>query len=141
VNRDFVEYEVPGSTQHAKVHQVTAETEGTFNTVNGPVDVREGQYVVKGQNESFHDVYDSNVFDELGWSATREQRDLVGEVEPKRADTRETVVERDDDFFEPSEHTAKEVHAFLHDDSVSDENKDRVRQAEEEGSNRASALR
>lgn len=135
--RDFVEYEsTDGPYRTLNVHQVTEDTAGEVPTVGGTVEVQPGQYLVHTGNPQYFDVYDSKAFEEMGFTATREQRDLHNAAEEpvEEADT------SDQDFFEPSEHTAREVHAFLSDPDVSDENKARVREAEESGQNRRTAF-
>jgi hypothetical protein len=136
MKRDFVEYEADsGPYRTLNVHQVTEDTAGEVPTVNGTVTVQPGQYIVSTGNPQFYDVYDENAFNELGFSATRDQRDLEsGEAAAEATD------ESEQDFFEPSEHTAREVHEYLSSDDVSDENKERVRAAEEGGANRKSAF-
>lgn len=127
--RDFVEYDHPQGLYTVEAHQITPDTEGDFTVPGGQVvQGRAGQYAVRRGN--VYDLYSTEAFEDLGLVATREQQDL----EQWESTVDEPVL------FDPSEHTAREVRLYLRNPGLSDEERERVENAERDGRNRASAF-
>jgi hypothetical protein len=125
VSREFETATLHDGTE-VEAHTVTKDTEGEVNTVGNDVrSVSEGDVIVRTDRPGTYDVYSADAFGELcgPYKAPRKAGD-----------------EESPEYFEPSDHTAREVREFLLRDDVSDEDKERVRQAESEGRNRATAF-
>lgn len=128
--RDFVEYDHPDGLYTLEVHQVTADTEGEVTVPGGTVQsVRAGDYLVR-RGGSVYDVHNADAFEEMGLVAAREQKNL---------EQWESTVDEPAPF-DPSEHTAAEVRRYLRDPNLSDEERQRVEDAERDGKNRESAF-
>jgi hypothetical protein len=127
--RDFVEYDHPDGAYTLEAHVVTPQTEGQVTVPGGQaVDVRAGDVLVKRGN--YYEVHNASAWREMGLEPQRDQRDLEPFSENDEPETE----------WDPNEHTAAEVRRYLRDPNTSDEEKDRVREAEQNGQNRASAF-
>lgn len=114
-------------------HTVTEETAGDYITPGQTSrTVRPGEVLIATARPDVYDVASADAWAEIG-SGNTDDNDVID------VDTDDSDIVDDDDF-EPSEHKATEVRAYLSRDDVSAENKDRVRQAELSGSNRSSAF-
>lgn len=108
-----------------RAHRVTEETAGNVVLVDGSrYQAKPGDVLVETQNSNRYDVVPERAF-------TKDYS--PGEDLWIDSDEEET--------FEPADHTATEVRNYLHRSDVSDEDKERVREAELNGRNRQSALR
>lgn len=127
--RDFVEYDHPDGLYTIEAHKVTKATEGTVNTPgNVPAEVREGDVLIRRGN--YYEVHPGDVFDGFGLEAQRDQKDLQPFDENVEAEPE----------WDPSEHSAAEVRRYLRNPNLSDEERQRVIEAEQNGHNRASAF-
>lgn len=123
VTRTFEPYTNGASVVRA--HKVTEETAGNVVLVDGTGQrVNPGDVLLETSNSNRFDVVPGKTFD--------------ADYSPGE----DTWVEDESTVeFDPSDHKATEVRNYLHRSDVSDEEKDRVRAAEEAGLNRPSALR
>lgn len=127
--RDFVEYDHPDGLYTVEAHKVTKKTEGDVTTPGGSVvSAREGDVLVRRGN--YYEVHSADAWNEMGLEGQRDQKDLDPWAEDEEEET----------LFDPSEKTAAEVRRYLRNPEVSDEEKERVREAEQNGQNRASAF-
>lgn len=121
--REFEDFTNGGSVVQA--HRVTEETAGNVETVDGsPRRVGPGDVLVRTQNSNRYDVVSGKEFDKDYTAGS----DLFDQDE-------------DNSEFNPDDHTAVEVRNYLSNESIDVDERDRVREAEEAGKNRASALR
>jgi hypothetical protein len=123
VQRQFESFTNGGSVVQA--HRVTEDTAGNVETVDGsPRRVGPGDVLVRTQNSNRFVVASGKEFD-------------------KDYTSGDDVFDKDEDNseFDPNTRTAVEVRNYLNDESIDVEERDRVREAEEAGKNRASALR
>lgn len=131
-----------GSVEAAAVTEETATVEGSdgvsrpadVRTVDGPKRLHVGNVIVKTGAPDVYDVYDGSVWAEMGYGENVSDEDR----QPALA----TTVDEDDEdaVFEPSEHTAVQVKRYLKRDDLSDEERERVEDAERNGQNRSSAF-
>lgn len=132
MSREFKEYENENGAR-VRAHVVTEETQGHYQAVDGTGQtVGVGQVLVEAGRPGVYDVTDAKGF-----------KDAY--KEDKSADTVDVPAENDGtpdeggSDFDPSEHTAAEVKAYLDSVRGTDEYA-RVSAAEREGKNRGSAL-
>lgn len=127
--RDFVEYDHPEGAYTVEAHRVSKDTAGTVLTPgNVPVAAVDGDVLIKRGN--YYEVHNGKAFDEMGLIPVRDQEDL----EPFDVDTEE------EPQFDPNDHTAAEVRRYLRNPELSDEERQRVEDAERDGQNRATAF-
>lgn len=127
--RHFVEYDHPDGLYTLEAHKVTKKTEGTVTTPgNVNKDAREGDVLVR--NGNYYEVYSADAWDELGLEAQEDQKDL----EPF------TVDEEVEPEWDPSEHSAAEVRRYLRNENYSEDERNRVADAERANLNRSSAF-
>lgn len=131
--RDFVEYDHPNGDFTRRVHRVTKNTEGDVTTPgNITTSVRDGDVLIETDRPNTYEVYSGDVFDSLGWEASRDQIDYT-------PDEPETETEPQ---FDPSEHDAGAVRRYLRNPDLTDAERDRVIAAEmgPDGKKRTSAV-
>lgn len=127
--RDFVEYDHPEGLYTLEAHTVTADTEGQFPVAGGTYqDAREGDVVVR--RGTVYEIHDADAWTALDLNATRDQEDLNPYVEP------EAVSKTPD----PSTMDAASVRRYLLSPNHTDEEKQTVARAEQDGKNRSSAF-
>lgn len=127
--RDFVEYDHPEGVYTVEAHRVTKDTEGEVNAPgNQSIEARAGDVLIRRGN--YYEVHKGDIFDGFGLEPQREQRDLTPFVED------EDVVEE----WDPSHHSAAEVRRYLRDPKLTDDERQRVEDAERSGLNRSSAF-
>jgi hypothetical protein len=127
--RHFVEYDHPDGLYTLEAHRVTKATEGEVNLPGNTTGyAREGQVIVRRGN--YAEVHEGKAFDELGLEPQAEQKVLEPYTEDKEPE----------ELFDPSTHTAAEVRRYLRNPELSDEERQRVEDAERDGQNRSSAF-
>jgi hypothetical protein len=119
-----------------RAHVTTEATEGRVNTLNGPVNALAGDVIVPSQNEYYSEIIPGDEFDEGYREVTQDELDEAAEQEGVSGNVSGAGVRRG---FDPSKETASEVRKYL--SSVnSQEEYERVAEAERNGRNRSTAI-
>lgn len=121
-----------------EAHTVTEDSAGEVRTVDGTRTVKPGDVLLATNRPEVWDVCTESAWNDLGASEVNAD----AEVTPVRRDDDEEAIPVDEPVeFDPSAHKTTEVRDYLARDDVSEEEKERVRNAEMADLNRASALR
>lgn len=143
-NREFTTHKIAATDEtpeyEVQAHEVTDETRGRVQVPGGVQDVGPGDVLVPTERGDVYHVLSKDAFAEL--TGPRKSRFQSRSRRDASSDTRRADAARDEDFGDPSDHTAAEVRRridFLRSEDRHDE-AERLADAERNGKNRKSAI-